>query len=101
MKLSFRWYGQEDTIKLGYIRQIPNMYSIVTAIYDVPVGETGSNGHIAIKTNNIDRAMNHLAMKGHPFDETTAKYDQKGKLKAIYLQKEIKGFAVHLVQKAK
>lgn len=39
MKLSFRWYGEKDTIKLQYIKQIPNIKSIVTAIYDVPVGE--------------------------------------------------------------
>ena len=25
MKLSFRWYGQDDPVTLGYIRQIPNM----------------------------------------------------------------------------
>lgn len=42
MKLSFRWYGSDDAIKLKYIRQIPNMNSIVTAIYDVPVGEKWS-----------------------------------------------------------
>jgi mannonate dehydratase len=39
MKLSFRWYGSDDPVKIQYIRQIPSMYSIVTAIYDVPVGE--------------------------------------------------------------
>ncbi|WP_426351184.1 mannonate dehydratase [Alloiococcus sp. CFN-8] len=39
MKLSFRWYGTKDPVKIQYIRQIPSMYSIVTAIYDVPVGE--------------------------------------------------------------
>lgn len=39
MKLSFRWYGADDAVKLEYIRQIPNMRSIVTAVYDVPVGE--------------------------------------------------------------
>lgn len=42
MKLSFRWYGVDDSIKLQYIRQIPSMNSIVTAIYDVPVGEKWS-----------------------------------------------------------
>ena len=42
MKLSFRWYGQDDPVTLGYIRQIPNMRSIVTAVYDVPVGEVWS-----------------------------------------------------------
>jgi len=39
MKLTFRWYGKSDSIPLDYIRQIPNMYSVVTACYDVKVGE--------------------------------------------------------------
>lgn len=42
MKLSFRWYGEDDPVKIEYIKQIPSMDSIVTAIYDVPVGETWS-----------------------------------------------------------
>lgn len=47
MKLSFRWYGKDDPVKIGYIRQIPNMYSIVTAVYDVPVGDVWSEDSIA------------------------------------------------------
>ncbi len=47
MKLSFRWYGQTDPIKLEYIRQIPNMQSIVSAVYDVPVGEVWSRKSIS------------------------------------------------------
>lgn len=39
MKLTFRWYGPSDSIPLTYIRQIPNMSGVVTACYDVPVGE--------------------------------------------------------------
>ena len=39
MKLSFRWYGDSDPVSLQYIRQIPKMHSIVTAVYDVPVGQ--------------------------------------------------------------
>ncbi len=39
MKLSFRWYGKNDSITLDHIRQIPNMSSVVTALYDVKVGE--------------------------------------------------------------
>ena len=50
MKLSFRWYGEEDPVKIEYIRQIPNMQSIVTAIYDVRVGESVEQGeHHEIK----------------------------------------------------
>jgi len=40
MKMSFRWYGDTDPVPLAYIRQIPGIHGIVSAIYDVPVGET-------------------------------------------------------------
>ena len=39
MKMSFRWYGNGDPIPLEYIRQIPNMHSVVSAVYDVKPGE--------------------------------------------------------------
>ena len=39
MKMTFRWYGESDSIPLSYIRQIPNMSGVVTAVYRVPVGE--------------------------------------------------------------
>ncbi|MFV0557469.1 MAG: mannonate dehydratase [Enterococcus sp.] len=42
MNLAFRWYGEADTIPLEYIRQIPNMKEIVSAVYDVPVGDVWS-----------------------------------------------------------
>lgn len=58
----------------------------------------GHHGHIAIKTNYINRAVNYLKSRGYEFDETTAKYDEQSNLKAIYLKSEISGFAIHLVQ---
>ena len=39
MKMTFRWYGESDSIPLSYIRQIPSMSGVVTAVYDIPVGE--------------------------------------------------------------
>jgi len=39
MKMSFRWYGASDPVSLQNIRQIPGMHGIVSALYDVPVGE--------------------------------------------------------------
>lgn len=59
----------------------------------------GAKGHIGYKTNYIERAVAYLKAKGHKFNEESAKYDAKGKLKAIYLEEEVGGFAVHLVQK--
>ncbi len=39
MKMTFRWYGEDDPVTLEKIRQIPGVEGIVSAIYDVPVGE--------------------------------------------------------------
>ena len=39
MDMTFRWYGENDPVTLDHIRQIPLMSGVVTAIYDVPVGE--------------------------------------------------------------
>lgn len=39
MKMTFRWYGDDDPVTLDRIRQIPNMSGIVSAVYNVPVGE--------------------------------------------------------------
>ncbi len=59
----------------------------------------GKNGHIAIATNYIERAIYHLEKRGCEFDMDTAKYDAKGNMKAIYFKGEFGGFACHLVQK--
>ena len=59
----------------------------------------GKNGHIAIATNFPDRARAYLEGCGVEFIEESAGYDDKGKLKVIYLKEEICGFAIHLVQK--
>jgi len=60
----------------------------------------GKNGHIAIRTNYIERAINYLeSVLGVEFNAESEKRDAKGALKAIYLKEEIGGFAVHLVQK--
>lgn len=39
MKMTFRWYGENDCIPLSYIKQIQGMTGVVTAVYDIPVGE--------------------------------------------------------------
>ena len=59
----------------------------------------GSNGHIAIGTNSVDRAIYHLGRQGVKFREDTLKKDAKGNAKAIYLEDEVGGFAIHLVKK--
>ena len=58
----------------------------------------GKCGHIAIATNDIYRAITYLKIKGISTLHETAK-EKDGKLKAIYLDQEVSGFAIHLLQK--
>ena len=60
----------------------------------------GTHGHIAIRTNFVDRAMAYFKRMGVEFDESTVTYDDKtGKPKFVYFKDEVAGFAIHLVQK--
>lgn len=69
-----------------------------TAVEVMKTPFKGRNGHIAIRTNYIERAVNYMTtVLGVEFEEP--KRDDKGSYKAIYLKEEIGGFAVHLVQK--
>ncbi|MBQ4283790.1 MAG: bifunctional 4-hydroxy-2-oxoglutarate aldolase/2-dehydro-3-deoxy-phosphogluconate aldolase [Lachnospira sp.] len=58
----------------------------------------GTNGHIAIATNYIERAIYHLERRGFEFEQESAVI-KDGKMKAIYFKGEFGGFAMHLVQK--
>ena len=59
----------------------------------------GTKGHIAIATNSVARARNYLeSVKGVKFIDSSAA-EKNGKIIALYLDEEIGGFAVHLVQK--
>ena len=56
MKKTFRWYGEQDCIPLQYIKQIPGMSGIVTAVYDTPVGEVWEEEKIARLKKLCDEA---------------------------------------------
>ncbi len=70
MKLSFRWYGEQDKISLKYISQIPNMYSVVTAVYDVPVGEVWPQKSIdRLKTLTEEAGLKFEVIESVPVHE--------------------------------
>ena len=60
MKLSFRWYGEDDKVTLENIRQIPGMHTIVTAVYDVPPGEVWQMSSIESLKMQIEEAGLHF-----------------------------------------
>ena len=55
MKMTFRWYGEQDPVTLEHIRQIPGVTGIVSAIYDVPVGEVWPLDKIQALKNAIQQ----------------------------------------------
>ena len=61
MKLSFRWYGESDPVSLNYIRQIPGMHSIVSAVYDVKPGELWPE-------ESLEKLRNQCRENGLAFD---------------------------------
>lgn len=54
MEMTFRWYGEDDETSLDYIRQIPGVKGIVTAIYDIPVGEVWPENKIKELKSQIE-----------------------------------------------
>ena len=58
----------------------------------------GKHGHIAIATKDIHRAITYLKRKGIPVVPETAK-EKDDKLKAIYIDQKVSGFAIPLLQK--
>jgi mannonate dehydratase len=54
--MTFRWYGESDPVKLEYIRQIPGMTGIVSAVYDVPVGDVWPLPALQVLRDRIESA---------------------------------------------
>ena len=59
----------------------------------------GTHGHIAIATNSAESAAYHLEKSGVKLNWNSAGYNPDGHLRVVYLQDEIGGFAVHILQK--
>ncbi len=62
MYMTFRWYGSDDPVTLENIRQIPTMRGIVSAIYDIPVGETWPQERIRTLKNTVEEAGLELSV---------------------------------------
>ncbi len=81
----------------GFAVKVGNSSTFASSAIEITHGVgLGKNGHIAVKTNSIHRAIAYLERQGITFDKSSAKYNN-GRLIAIYLEKEIGGFAIHLL----
>ena len=83
----------------GFGKKVGNSSVFAGSVVEVMKSQgRGTHGHIAIGTNNVDRAVYHLGKQGVKFDETSFSYDADNHLKVAYLADEFGGFAVHLVK---
>lgn len=55
MKMTFRWYGMTDPVSLPYIKQIPVVTGIVSALYDIEVGDVWPLDAIRAVKNQIEK----------------------------------------------
>ena len=70
MKMTFRWYGDNDPVTLEKIRQIPKMTGIVSAVYDVAPGGVWSEESIAaLKKKAQDNGLEFEVVESVPVPE--------------------------------
>lgn len=62
MQVTFRWFGADDPVPLASIRQIPGVTGIVSALYDVPVGDVWGRERVERLASTIDDAGLELAV---------------------------------------
>jgi len=62
MFMTFRWFGDNDPVTLGKIRQIPGVTGIVSALYDVAVGDVWPVDRLRRLADTVSDAGMRLAV---------------------------------------
>ncbi len=70
MKMTFRWFGEGDPVKLEHIRQIPGVVGVVSSLHDMPVGEAWPLGEVrALKERVEDSGLSLEVIESVPVHE--------------------------------
>ena len=70
MKMAFRWFGEDDPVKLEHIRQIPGVVGVVSSLHDMPVGEAWPLGEVrALKERVEDSGLSLEVIESVPVHE--------------------------------
>lgn len=70
MKMTFRWYGEQDPVTLEKIRQIPQVSGIVSAVYGTPPGSVWSEKSIdAIRRRAAENGLEFEVVESVPVPE--------------------------------
>jgi mannonate dehydratase len=62
MRMTFRWFGPADPVPLAHIRQIPGVTGVVSALYDVPVGDPWPRDSVELLAEQVAAAGLSLAV---------------------------------------
>jgi len=60
--LTFRWFGSDDPVSLGNIRQVPGVKGIVSALYDIPVGDAWPSDRVDALADTVHAADLELSV---------------------------------------
>src|SRR5688572_24971064 len=60
MRMSFRWFDPLEPVPLQHIRQIPCVESVVSALYDIPVGVAWQHARVAALQAEIESGRGPL-----------------------------------------
>ena len=60
--ITFRWFGARDPIPLAYVRQIPAVRGVVSALFDIPVGDPWPLDRIAALRAEVERHSMSLSV---------------------------------------
>jgi mannonate dehydratase len=70
MQMTFRWFGPTDPIPLQHVRQIPGVTGVVSALYDVPVGEVWPKAKLAeLADEVVDAGLEVAVVESIPIHE--------------------------------
>ena len=70
-----------------------------SAVEAVKSGGLGTNGHIGFYTNSINRAIAYFEAMNIPLNKDGIKRNKNGEITCVYLQDEVNGFALHVVER--
>ena len=92
---------QTESIKafLSMAFGLPRTKGFVGTEFEIMSPYLAEKGHVAIATNSTERGVRYMTDKGIKFNPDGMKYNDKGKLNAAYLDIDLNGFTLHLLQK--
>ena len=92
------WAGQFGKLLGLEVKDTPKSVYTGEIIEIKKNGGRGANGHIGLSVNNCEAALAYFAEQGVGVLEKTKKFRPDGKCYFAYLDLEIGGFAIHLVE---